>query len=1422
MGSFDAYNASGQKVEYKYNRKYKHLYSVATYDENEQLTRKERFYWQKPGHHSEYLLRSHLLEGDGIRHFCRHLEYDQFGNITKNHLWGNLTGNNMQHVALKDGVPIDNGCEVYTKEMEASQDGFNLPLYEADNRKWVRQSYYPKTNLLKARLTGSEDSILKREYFRYDDNGALVEEIWDDGQSEDPSDLNEVTERHIRVTTPRKQFPIGLPEKIQEYYYDLSTGESHLVKQLINHHSPEGRILSQEHYGSDGVLAYTLHWDYDNLGNVIEETNAIGETITRIFDERGNKKEEHGPNTDAHTVFEYDHADRLIKETEIWTNGQTFTTIHRYNTLSQKIATIDPNGRETSFSYDRLGHLTKTVHPGVYDLSGELIHPKTETLYNIMGQDIAGSDANGHWTKREYTIRGQLCKIHYPDGSSEQKEYSLDGLLVKEVAKNGLVTSYAHDSFGRVTLTEKYSPEGELLSKTSATYDTFHIRTETDEAGLVTGYDYDGAGRRLSVTKGDKLITYAYDALGRTIKETEGNVTAAKEYDLLDRVIEERIEDAKGKTLTKKQYRYDCNGNRTHEITYSQPGMAVQITAYNPHNEPLTIRDALGHESHFTYKKIGHKGQMVNRIVHTDPLGNQEIKIYDTLSRISESKRRNPFGKIIRSESHIYDAAGQKLQTIAKVFNGDEYSRTVITEWEYDCMGNMIHCIEAKGTTEQKNSHLVYNLNGEKAQIIKPNGTILFHEYDLFGRLKRFHSSDKSIDYIYTYDANDNPVCIEDKVHKTSTIRAYDKFNRLLSETLDSGFTLSYTYDQLDRPLTIILPDQSAIHYTYTSHYLSRIDRIKESRIAYSHHYTDYDQAENLLGMKLPGQAGRIEFKYDLLQRLVSMKAPHWQETVSEKGYDAVGNLLQRQIVDAQGIVDYIYTYDDLYQLSSEKGHASHTYANDSLYNRVAKNDQPYQVNDLNQLLQQTDCTYIYDPNGNLIAINSDEQTIFGYDALDRLTTIKKGDRLIHYRYDSFHRRLSKAVEGVTTDYIYLKDNEIGTIVGQATKELRILGLGKGAEIGAAVAIELEGTPYVPIHDPYGNVTTLLNLNGEVTTSYRYTAFGEEEISGQSPNAWRYSSKRVDPETGYIYFGRRYYMPSIGRWLTPDPLWFADGPNLYAYVHNRPLTSIDPDGQFAFLIPIALSLALDYCMPTIVAGLTEYAVGGGLVASALSGFVSGYNDPLSSAFDPDTYSIGDADWASFACNRACMLLGATVACKPTNVAKNGVKSVVNVASREIAGTVIGKAEVAITKTITNGAKQGAKTAAQKTALVAERNFAKGGVVAGSNYVNLASKTRTNHILFGNVTGGGHLYPGINGKSCFPKSWDADKIMHYLSDIATDPKIRWQQISGKIGAQVTRNGLPVRYQAIGVREGISIKTIIEPGGEGIITGFPLLS
>lgn len=36
--------------------------------------------------------------------------------------------------------------------------------------------------------------------------------------------------------------------------------------------------------------------------------------------------------------------------------------------------------------------------------------------------------------------------------------------------------------------------------------------------------------------------------------------------------------------------------------------------------------------------------------------------------------------------------------------------------------------------------------------------------------------------------------------------------------------------------------------------------------------------------------------------------------------------------------------------------------------------------------------------------------------------------------------------------------------------------------------------------------------------------------------------------------------PAIGRFLTPDPAGFVDGPNLYAYVLNDPINLIDPSG----------------------------------------------------------------------------------------------------------------------------------------------------------------------------------------------------------------------------------------------------------------------
>nr|WP_255502338.1 EndoU domain-containing protein [Cellulomonas sp. JH27-2] len=114
-------------------------------------------------------------------------------------------------------------------------------------------------------------------------------------------------------------------------------------------------------------------------------------------------------------------------------------------------------------------------------------------------------------------------------------------------------------------------------------------------------------------------------------------------------------------------------------------------------------------------------------------------------------------------------------------------------------------------------------------------------------------------------------------------------------------------------------------------------------------------------------------------------------------------------------------------------------------------------------------------------------------------------------------------------------------------------------------------------------------------------------------------------------------------------------------------------------------------------------------------------------------------------------------------------------------------------------------------------FVRGDVVAANtadDLVNLASPARTSHVL------DGHMPPGEPGNTLFPRSWSPQQIMHNVSDVATDPNLPWVQQTGKLGAEFTKNGAPVRYSVDGVRGGIPMRVIVEPGGEGIITGFPL--
>ena len=306
-----------------------------------------------------------------------------------------------------------------------------------------------------------------------------------------------------------------------------------------------------------------------------------------------------------------------------------------------------------------------------------------------------------------------------------------------------------------------------------------------------------------------------------------------------------------------------------------------------------------------------------------------------------------------------------------------------------------------------------------------------------------------------------------------------------------------------------------------------------------------------------------ISYQYDPLDRRIDVASPKFNQHIPQDGYDKEGNL---RCFHLQG-TSYTFDYDDLYQLTAEKGHTTHQYRYDSLANRKNKDNEESHHNALNQVFQSGNEHFKYDLNGNLTRRATQNQEIsYTYDALDRLKSSTQNGQTVSFAYDPFNRRMTKVKEGKEQHFLYQGREEIGLIENGSIRQLKITSGGGGQSL----ALEFDDILYYPLCDIFNNSSCLLNTQGEIVEQYRYTAFGEEEISdaqgeriAQSANPWRYSCKRIDPDTNLVAFGLRDYDPALGRWLTPDPAEFEDGPNLYAYVHNRPLAYFDEYGLFS-------------------------------------------------------------------------------------------------------------------------------------------------------------------------------------------------------------------------------------------------------------------
>ncbi|MGK5594518.1 MAG: RHS repeat-associated core domain-containing protein [Parachlamydiaceae bacterium] len=1163
-GSCSVYNALGHRTDYKWDADNRLDHSVRYYQGEPYLINK--VYWGKEDDHGN--LRSRILCTRSEIFLCKCYRYDKRGNVLTEALYGNLSGHNHNPLVMDDsGVPIETGCERIEKEYEYSVDERNLVLSEQQGERSKEFVYYEGTDRVAIVYTLYQGKIILRNSFTYDENACVELDVLDDGCSLDLNDFTGVTYRRIKKHTNNRALPFGLPIEIEETVYDIKTQQEHLVKLIKNNYSIEGNLIKQELYDSTRALAYTLEWDYNSKGQVVREVNALGHVIVKHYDRNGNLLSEVGPKGDFRKDYVYDFSNRLcqIKETH---PDNVLTTQFRYDLLGRKIAAIDHYGNETNYVYDELDRIVEVMSPSVLDENGVTYRPTHHFSYDALGNVTEKIDPQGNCTSTVYNIRRQPVRIAYPDGTTEHFRYHLLGHLASKVDRNGCVTNYEYDYFDRLVSTTCYDSTGNFLWKTSAFYNAFHLMHEVDAAGVVTYYQYDAFGRKVSMIKGDRHEEFAYDSLGRVSKKIVHYGDHAADvvikcycYDALDRVIEERTEDYDGACLELTRCRFDQLGKQIEVVSYGEKGANSLQMIYNSYGLPYRTIDAYHRVTEQTqsFSFQNELGQFVSYQEKVDPLGNIFVTIKDALGRDVEWVNKNALGDVLQRKKAYYDRLGNQAKIIETVYHPEKKPYDITHKWSYDSMKRVVACYEAFGEPEQMSTSYTYNEKGQLAEIVKNNGVVIYHTYTPEGLLATFFSSDHSFHYEFEYDVKNNLIASYDRIHHQTTKRAYNSHNQVIFERLGNGGSLHFSYDGMGRISSMVLPDQSSIEYVYNSAALKEVRRYSKSRKErYRHIYETYDLALKPLRQTLLGKAGTLETFYDLKGRVSSNKTAFTEETVPEDGYNSLDQIIKKETKDVLGKMTLTYQYDDLGQLIDEKGNSNHTYQFDSAYNLVAKDGKSISHNHLNQIV---DDQFTYDLSGRLV---SSPEGLFTYDALDRLIAFEKDGKKASYTYDSFNRRLSKTIGSQTWHYLYAEQNEIGCFNPSGTiKELRVLGIGRGAEIGAAVAIELGGEVYAPIHDMSGNVTTLISEKGKVVESYRFTAFGEETLKQKPKNPWRFSSKRHDKESKLVNFGRRYYSPSLARWMTRDPLAYQAGPNLYAYVSNNPLMCIDLYGLIA-------------------------------------------------------------------------------------------------------------------------------------------------------------------------------------------------------------------------------------------------------------------
>jgi len=936
--------------------------------------------------------------------------------------------------------------------------------------------------------------------------------------------------------------------------------------------------------GLDANAELTTTFDYEVLNNLVRKTEEVDEGHSIVteygYDANRNRtlvrfgQATNGQQPENTVTYEYDERDLLFRE--IRAAGHAHESVTRYDydgrgnqaavrhginapdgghvtrqfydAYNRRVATLDPMGNVTRFSYDANGNLVREIHRGELD------------------------DQPGGLNPEDY------CELLFPGLPELCDPPTGNSVVLRDVA-------YTYDDMDRVAQTDEAffdtatgAPIGDGLATTQTVYsDDSQVIQTIDDRGNATLTAYDTASRRHVVTDAkSNTVTYEYDGNSNVVRIDEvdksdlgspdQHFATVFAYDNLDRLI--RTTDNVGSV---NRSFYDSRNNRVrtvdaldHEIRYVYDGLDRLLRTIRDMNgdgaDPNAQPNDAGPDI-VTAQTWDDSSRLTSQ---TDDNGNPTTYVYDGLNRKVAEVYADFTEKHWQYDAHDNNAAW------------DDANQNQVTQ-HFDDNDRMIRrdVIPGPGVSDDTTFE-VYKYDGRsRLTWAEDDDTLVTRQYDSLGRVTR-----------ETQDLYDDP----EVVWPTAVVgTVYDAVGNQTELHYPSGRLVVTTYDELNRKKVIADgtedPDGPELiaEYWYVGP-----DRV-EQRDYGNGTRTDYTY-DGITGVpNPPGDYG--------VKHIIRTNAYRVADgvTIDDRTYawDRMGNKTQRKDIRADGPqLTHAYTYDAVYRLiqSVKSGPdldpETIQYVLDGVGNRTevlgGSDAGLYTMDDMlqepadRQMNQYTTTPFdsrTHDPNGSLSEVSAPPQyTSHTYNYANAPVSLSAA-HTSRYSYDALRRRVSiahppddsrplqrgmysgwklcewdVANSGVSLNLVHGRFiDEVLEIVGPEVAFVYSDDLHSSVALTVPSIRQLHRIEYEDFGTPTFEEPPGCGLVGSISA---FTAL----LTGREYDCWSL----------HYYYRTRFLEPRTGRFSSRDVggAWQDQRSlgNPLVYVGNNPMTLLDPFG----------------------------------------------------------------------------------------------------------------------------------------------------------------------------------------------------------------------------------------------------------------------